>query len=101
MKVTLTTQGGFAAGIRRPPRVLETKALPEAATAELEKLIAAAKSSPMAKEPNLGHARDAMTYTITVDHPGGEQTVISQADTAFSSSFAALIQWLEQHLTAK
>ncbi|MFI9237490.1 protealysin inhibitor emfourin [Streptomyces sp. NPDC053079] len=94
--MSLTTHGGQAAAIRLrlPPKVLDTDALPENAAVELAQLVAAAV--PAAEEERPGRARDAMSYTITVEN-GGRSTVLTQSDTTMSPAFATLLSWLEKH----
>ncbi|MFI2367553.1 protealysin inhibitor emfourin [Streptomyces sp. NPDC018833] len=96
MKVTLATHGGQAAAIhlRLPPKVLDADALPKNAAAELSQLVAAAV--PVAEEDRPGRARDAMSYTITVEE-GGRSTVLTGSDATMSPAFAALLSWLENH----
>ncbi|MFJ3310942.1 protealysin inhibitor emfourin [Streptomyces sp. NPDC086549] len=96
MKVTLATHGGLAAvtNLRLPPKVLDTDALPANAAAELVQLVAAAVAMP--EEDEASRARDAMSYTITVED-GGRSTVLKQSDAAMSPAFAALLTWLENH----
>jgi Emfourin len=101
MKVTLSTHGGLAAGIRRPPLIVESSTLPKGAAAELAQLVAAVKAAPSVKEERPGRARDAMSYTITIEEDGGERSVINQSDTAMSPSFAALLEWLDRHSAGK
>lgn len=96
MKVTLARHGGFAAGIRRPPRTVDSVALPETAAQELTRLVSAAKNAPGTADDGPGRARDAMSYTITVEE-SGQSTVLRQSDTTMSPTFAALLEWLERH----
>src|SRR5262245_21157565 len=96
MKVTLTSHGGLAAGMRRPPCVVESSALPERAAADLARLVAAARTAPAVREQDPGRARDAMSYTITVEE-NGEATVLRQSDAALAPAFADLVAWLKQH----
>ena len=100
MKVILAKHGGFAAGILRRPHIVDSTTLPETAAEELARLLAELKTAPGVKEEGPGRARDAMSYTITVED-GGEQTVFRQSDTTMSPSFAALLQWLELHAAEK
>jgi hypothetical protein len=100
MKVTLAKHGGLAATIRRPPLVVDADTLPKPAADELARLVAAAKTAPAAEEVAPGHARDAMSYTITVED-GSSPTLLKQSDTTMSREFAALIKWLEQCPTRK
>ncbi|GAB7110078.1 hypothetical protein JCM4814A_83930 [Streptomyces phaeofaciens JCM 4814] len=96
MKVTWATHGGQAAGIRLslPPKALDTDALPANAAAELAELVAAAV--PVAEEERPSRARDAMSYTITVED-GGRSTVLTRSDATMTPAFAALLDWLEEH----
>jgi hypothetical protein len=98
MKIRLETHGGFAATLRRQPKVLDTAALPEAAAKELARLVAAVCDAPESKANAM--ARDAMHYTITVidNH---HTSVFSQADTTMSPQFADLKAWLERHISVK
>ncbi|MGW6688041.1 protealysin inhibitor emfourin [Streptomyces sp. NPDC054961] len=96
MKVTLAAHGGLAAAVnfRRAPEVLDTDALPAHAAAELAQLVAGAGTAPRADQP--GRARDAMSYTITVED-GGRSTVLTQSDATMTPAFAALLTWLRNH----
>ncbi|MEU6759476.1 protealysin inhibitor emfourin [Streptomyces sp. NPDC046685] len=98
MKVSLATHGGLAAAVNlaRPPEALDTDSLSETAAAELVRLVAAAASAPTLDEP--GRARDAMSYTITVEEEGGRRTVLKQSDASMTPAFAALLAWLRQHV---
>ncbi|MEV6297235.1 protealysin inhibitor emfourin [Streptomyces sp. NPDC051896] len=99
MKVTLATHGGQAAAIqlRLPPKVLDTGTLPTNTAAELAELVAAAVPTADKERPP-GQARDAMSYTITVENDS-HTTVLTQSDTTMSPEFAALLGWLEKHFT--
>lgn len=100
MKVTLAKHGGLAAGMSRPPQVLDGATLPGPATAELARLVAAARAEPTPPEKGPGRVRDGMSYTITVED-GGRPTVLSQSDGARSPAFADLCQWLERHFAGR
>jgi hypothetical protein len=100
MKVTLAKHGGLAAGIRLPHRIVNTDTLTQVAASELDRLVGAAKSDPVPKEDNPGRARDAMSYTITVED-NGQSTLLRQSDTNMSHGFAALFNWLEQQAGEK
>jgi len=99
MKISLAKHGGLAAGmlLRRPPQVLDVNILSPDAAAELDRLIAAATAAPTVESGRPGHARDAMSYTITIEDDG-KQTVLRQSDTTTSPAFASLRAWLERHL---
>jgi len=102
MKVTLAKSGGQAAAIylHRPPQVVDADTLPKPAADELARLVAAAMAAPPVKETRPGSARDAMSYTITVEDRG-RPTVLRQADTTMSPAFAALLSWLERYSAEK
>ena len=98
MKITLARHGGLAAGMRRPPLEVDSDSLPGEAAAELERLVTEAKASPAAQDERAGRARDAMSYTITVEEDdGGEPTVLKHSDVSESPALAALLEWLESH----
>lgn len=97
MRVALATHGGQAAAInlRLPPRVLDTGSLPPDAARELRRLVAAASAeSGGTRRP--GSARDAMSYTITVED-GPDSRTLTGSDTAMSPAFADLLSWIERH----
>jgi len=97
MKVIFAQYGGQAAGIyqQRPPLVIDTLALDEDKANELKDLVAAASSAPP-RAPNLGRARDEMSYKITIEQDGRE-TVLSQSDTTMSAEFGKLLAWLRNY----
>jgi hypothetical protein len=99
MRISLVKHGGQAAGmfLGRPARVLDANTLPPAAAEELARLVEAAKAMSGAAELGPGRARDAMSYTITVED-SGHQTILKQSDTTMSPAFAALLASLERHL---
>ena len=99
MKINLAKHGGQAAGmfLGRPPRVLDTDTLPPSSGEECAKLVEAAKAPAAALGAEPGRARDAMSYTITVED-SGQQTVLKQSDTDMSPAFSNLLAWLERHM---
>jgi hypothetical protein len=100
MKVTLAKHGGFAAGIHLPPKAVDTSTMKQADVDELMRLVSAAKSAPVAKEDNPGRARDAVSYTITVEE-NGKPTLLRQSDVNMSQDFGALLNWLERQAGEK
>lgn len=96
MKVTLAKHGGLAAGIRRPPQVVDTDSLSAPLAEELAQLVAAAVAAGTSPGGRPGRARDAMSYTLTVEGGDG-RTALTQSDTTMTPAFAALLVWLEQH----
>ena len=101
MKISLAKHGGFAAGIRRPPLSVESSSLSEQTAAELTRLVAAVKAAPAEAERGPGRARDAMSYTLTLEENNGEKTVFRASDVTMSPPFAALLQWVENHSAVK
>jgi hypothetical protein len=99
MKVSLAKHGGQAAGILlgRPPRVLDTSTLPPTTAEEICRLVEAATAVSPAEEDGSRRARDAMSYTITVED-GDRQTVFKCSDTNLSHALANLLVLLERHL---
>jgi hypothetical protein len=96
MKITLAKYGGFAAGIFRSPLIVESSTLATADAAELSMLVVALKTAPAVQGSEPGQARDAMSYTITIEETGGETTVITQSDINMSPAFADLMQWIDR-----
>jgi hypothetical protein len=95
MKITLTKHGGFAAGMFRPPSIVESSTLTESDAAELSRLVMAVKMAPVERGEEPGQARDAMSYTMTIEEDSGETTVITQSDINMSPAFAELMQWID------
>ncbi|MEX2301141.1 MAG: protealysin inhibitor emfourin [Bryobacterales bacterium] len=99
--MNLAKHGGLAAAIRRPPVTVDSSALPENKAAELAPLVAAAKAELQAAEAGPGRARDAMSYTITLQDDSGETTTLRASDTTMSRPFAALLEWLDRNAAGK
>ena len=97
MKVTLATHGGLAAGLRLGgrPLMLDSDQLSEADARTLEDLVGAARAEPSA-ESTRGSARDAMSYTVTVEDGSGAG-VLRRSDDAMTPAFSALLDWLGDH----
>ena len=98
MKVTLSKYGGLAAGMRRPPKVVDSKDLSAADAQELARLVQAAMADPATTgeaASSAGPARDAMRYRIEIED-GGETRTLSASDGSLSATFAALRDWLER-----
>jgi hypothetical protein len=95
MKITLTKHGGFAAGMFRPPSIVESSTLSATEAAELSRLVMVVKMAPVERGEEPGQARDAMSYTVTIEEDGGETTVVTQSDINMSPAFADLMQWID------
>lgn len=100
MRLTLAHHGGLAAGINlsRPPRTVDTRDLPKDEAAELSRLVDRAIAAGTHQPGGSAAARDAMSYTITVDRDGST-TTLTGSDTAESAEFADLLAWLEAQLS--
>jgi hypothetical protein len=96
MKISLTKHGGLAAGMRRPPVILEN--VTPAQAAEIDRLVAAVKSSgkSKSKETEPGKARDAMSYTIALERDG-KKDGLTGSDSSMTPEFSALMEWIERH----
>lgn len=97
MKVTLKHAGGLAAGMRRPPRVLDTTALSAPNAKLLSELAAAAVAEDPEKLQSADRGRDGMSYTMTID-VDGTLSVLHRTDMGMTSAFAALLDHIEQCL---
>jgi hypothetical protein len=97
MLITLATHGGLAAGLRlgARPVVVDSARLPEADARTLGELVQAARAEPP-PPPAGGSARDAMSYTVTVEDEGGSAE-LRRTDEAMTPAFAALLDWLGGH----
>ena len=95
MKLTLSTYGGIAGGLRRPDLVVDSDSVPADAARQLGELVKAAKGDDRgAAGP--GSARDAMEYEIRIEE-GSASSVIGRSDAEMSTSFAALMRWIKAH----
>ena len=95
MKLSLATHGGFAAGIRRPPRTVDLDKLPDTAAREVLDALAAARASPGTGAAS-DKARDAMSYVVTVED-GGTSMELRQSDVTMTPEFDALVACLEKY----
>ena len=96
MKVSLATHGGLAAGLRlgARPVVVDSALLQEADARALGELVRAARAEPP-PPPAGGSARDAMSYTVTVeDEDEGGGAELRRSDVAMTPAFAALLDWI-------
>ena len=95
MRVSLATAGGFAAALSlgRPPRVVDTDALPAAEAARLAALLAAVRQEDPAADD--GRSRDAVMTTLTVDDDG-TTTVLRRSEVASTPAWEELLAWVRQ-----
>jgi hypothetical protein len=102
MKVSLATHGGHLAGyyLGRPPQIVNAESLPKDAAEELARLVEAAKGSPASEHARSDLARDAMSYTITIEN-GDPPVVLVQSDGTMSPEFVALRNWIKTHATSR
>ncbi|HEX8675085.1 MAG TPA: protealysin inhibitor emfourin [Longimicrobium sp.] len=95
MRITLTKEGGFGVGLRRPATAVDAASLSTGEMAELSSLLDAARAVPAPAEDGPGLVRDGMTYTVRVE--GGPQPVtLSGSDGALAPPFVALLEWLDR-----
>jgi hypothetical protein len=102
MKVSLATHGGQLAGnyLHRPAQVVNAESLPKAAAEELARLVEAAKGASASEHARSDLARDAMSYTITIED-GDPPVVLVQSDGTMSREFVALRNWIKTHAMSK
>ncbi|MEV8504839.1 protealysin inhibitor emfourin [Actinoplanes sp. NPDC051475] len=103
--MTLQEHGGLAAAINRVAavRVADTRLLPPQQAEELARLAEAAlgtdaapPAGPAASSAGRGAARDAMSYTVTVEDTGATR-VLNGSDTDASPQLADLVRFLQDH----
>ena len=83
MRITVSRSGGFA-GIRKPPAVLDTAALPAKARERVEKLVDACGFFELPENVTGGEkSADQFLHHITIAHEDGrEHSVTLHADAA-------------------
>ncbi|MCB1740574.1 MAG: hypothetical protein KDK91_09405 [Gammaproteobacteria bacterium] len=91
MKVSITTHGGLAAALRRPPVVIDGTSLGEAERAELAALIDAAEAQPASASTR--RMPDAQSYVITIEDQTSTRT-LRGSDMSGNRDFDALLDWL-------
>ena len=90
MKITLYQFGGLAAGMRRPPLVLESaKLAPDEAT-HLARLVDAARTTTAS---GAAPGPDQMSYRLAIDAASGAMEVAAH-DGAMTPSFEALMRFV-------
>jgi hypothetical protein len=95
MKLTLKHAGGLAAGVRRPPRVLDASSLTTPDKNQLSQFVASAIAEHSTEKQNPGPYRDGMSYMLTIDM-NGNLTDLRGSDAAMTPAFAKLLDWLER-----
>mgnify|MGYP001384979898 CR=1 FL=1 len=99
MKVSVSTYGGYRATVSRPPLVVDSADLSDGDKDELRRLVAAATEAHerSASTPDTpGQARDAMSYTITIEDEGGSR-MLEATDPNMPAEFAELRTFLHNH----
>ena len=96
MKVTIRESGGFAPGLRKQPKTIESSELSEEKAAELGRLVEAARSSETEEPARPGRSRDAVNYTITVEDEG-DAVELKRSDADLPQPVADLIEWIDQN----
>ena len=96
MRVTLNTGGGQLPGANRP-RSIDVEKLGEADRAEFARLLAAARTEGAgAAAGGAAGARDAKSYTVTVEDGSGP-TVLRGSDVHTTRAFEGLLDWIQRH----
>ena len=96
MKVSVSTYGGQAATVKRPPLVVDSAALGDEGKDELRRLVAAAAQACEQVPDGPGSARDAMSYAITVEDEGISR-VLEATDGSVPAEFAELRRYVRNH----
>jgi len=79
---------------------VNAKSLPKDAGDELARLVEEAKATPASGDTRSDLARDAMSYTITIEN-GDPPVVLVQSDATMSPEFVALRNWIRTHAASK
>lgn len=90
VKITLKTFGGIAAGIRRPPLVIDSSRMPIDRCRELERLarsIGAYSGAPASPHP------DEMSYHVTIED-GESVREARRSDSTMTPEFAKLVAFV-------
>ena len=95
MKLTLSTYGGIAGGLRRPDLVVDSASIPADQAEQIKRLVEAAKGADQAAGAP-GPARDALEYEIKIED-GGYAAVIGQSGASMSGPFADLMKVMKAH----
>lgn len=100
MKVTITEHGGFAPGIRRPSKTVDSESLPADAAKKLTDLVSKASEGATAAAA-AGSSRvapDSVSYVVQIED-SGKATELRLNDANMTQPFADLVQWLHDHKT--
>jgi len=88
--LTLSRSGGVA-GIRPPPKVLDTAALPAASVKRIEELLASAKFFTLPAElPGRSTGGDTFQHTLTIQHSSGRKHAVTFAEADASDALREL-----------
>ena len=78
---------------------MNAESLPEDAAEELARLVQAATATPASGRRQSDLARDAISYTITIEN--GDPVVLVESDGTMSPEFIALRNWIKTHAGSK
>ncbi len=95
MRIHFEQSGGFVAGVRRPPVIIDTETLPADEAKKWNDLVTAADffNTPSTIPP--GAARDAFSYLVTVESESKQHTIRTQGGSV-PAALSALIERLRQ-----
>ena|GEM_PF-2964610 len=96
-RVVLETAGGVAAIFAARALVVDDDELDDDGRRRLSELVTAADDDHEAVGTGPGLLRDAQTYQITVEHPGGPSLVLSATDGSVPPPFAELRDWIRDN----
>lgn len=96
MKLTLRIFGGFAGGIRRLPKVLDTELLEEAKSNRIRDLVDKLRSESTRLENVEKPQPDSMSYRLEVSE-GETNFQLSCSDAAMSDTFGELVNAVQGH----
>jgi hypothetical protein len=89
-QLTLARSGGVA-GIRPPPKVLDTAELPAAAAQRIEELLVKAKFFALPAElPERSPSPDSFHHSLTVRHASGREHTVTFSESGASEALREL-----------
>jgi len=102
MRIQFEQSGGFVAGVRRQPVIIDTGSLPADEAKSWHDLVSAADFFNIPATISTGSARDAFSYQVTVESESKHHTVQTQGGSV-PAALSPLIERLRQsgHLSRK
>ena len=95
--LTLARSGGVA-GIRPPPKVVDTGKLPADAAQKVEQLLAAADFFALPAElPERAPSPDSFQHSLTVCDASGREHTVTFTESGASEALRELKRWVRDH----